>query len=193
MTADPYQALLTGADAPEAVRTRARRLRELGLRERPDKEFDEFARALALAVGAPDCIGLVNLRGEQQFFTGLYTPGDTPRGDAHKLKLIQAASGRTMPLDYGYCPMVSTRRKVLPLSDTRDFIGFTHTTVTAMLRVLTYLGAPLIDPDTDIVLGTVCLIDTQPHKWTDTHVAAIKDQAALVLDHIHSPTRHRQP
>ncbi|HEX3785703.1 MAG TPA: GAF domain-containing protein [Pseudonocardiaceae bacterium] len=154
--------------------------------------FDEFAHKLAVEVGAPDCIGLVNLRGQQQFFSGLYTPPDTPREDAHKLGLINAASGRTMPLDYGYCPMVSTRRRALPLSDTRDFSGFTHTTVTVMLRVLTYLGAPLIDPDTDMVLGTVCLIDTRPHEWTAEHVAAIKDQAAQVIDYIHSPTRHRQ-
>jgi hypothetical protein len=191
VTANPYRDLLTGADAPDEIRARTARLRELGLGEQPDAVFDEFARSLAVSVGAPDCIGLVNLRSSQQYFTGLYLPGDAPRSDAYKRQLIQAASGRTMPLDYGYCPMVSTRRKPLPLSDTRDFVGFTHSTVTAKLRVLTYLGAPLIDPETDMVLGTVCLIDTQPHTWTGQHVDALKSQAAQVLDYINSPNRPR--
>lgn len=68
MTYDPTGHLLltpVDKDAP----ARVQRLRELGLGERPEPAFDEFAHRLADVTGAP--FSMVNFIDEnQQFFAG---------------------------------------------------------------------------------------------------------------------------
>lgn len=185
---DPIDHLVKPAD-PEMPR-RMVRLRELGLGDSPDPEFDEFARRLAEA--ARDLSGarhapsaMVNFVTDRQFFAGLYAappPSDSPvvaapTEDAN-------AGGREMPLEEGFCPHVVVRRKALVLDDVCDYPRFAGSALVDKMGIRTYLGAPLIDR-TGMTLGTVCVGDTEPRPWGRPGLNLIKTMAAELVQRIH--------
>ncbi|WP_328764313.1 MULTISPECIES: GAF domain-containing protein [unclassified Streptomyces] len=165
--------LLTPVDREAPAR--AVRLRELGLGERTDTEFDAFARRIADVLAAP--YAGVNFIGEErQFFAGLHHAPDAP------------ASGypaRVLPRDHGYCPHVVVRRRGLVLEDVRDFARFAGNAVVDESGVRSYVGAPLTDR-TGIVLGTVCAVDQEPRRWGMQGLARAKSLAAELLEIIHA-------
>jgi GAF domain-containing protein len=169
MAYDPaIHTLLTPVDneAPHRVR----RLRELGIGEQPDPEFDEFAKQLAQMTNAP--YAMVNfISEERQYFAGLYTiPGG---GDP----------GRVMAKTHGWCPHVVVRRLALVLDDVCSYPRFAGNPVIDEVGVRAYLGAPLIDR-TDTTLGTICVVDTQQHEWGREGLNTIKAMAADMVDRI---------
>jgi GAF domain-containing protein len=167
--------LLTPEDKEAPARTR--RLRLLGLGERPEPALDAFATRLAEHTGTP--YAMVNfLDGNGQFFAGLHAPPVAPfvRGDGTGARI-----GRALPRDHGFCPHVVARRKALVLEDVRDYPRFAGNPVVDGFGIRSYLGAPLID-STGTVLGTVCVADLAPRPWGRAGLAAIKEHAAdLVL------------
>src|SRR5262249_7953187 len=71
MMYEPNGHLFTPVDT-EAPR-RVVRLRELGLGDRPEPEFDDFARMLATSTNSP--LAMVNFVSEdRQYFAGLHAP-----------------------------------------------------------------------------------------------------------------------
>lgn len=175
--------LLTAPHDPE-IPQRISRLRELGLGDKPDPEFDEFAGRLARAAGAP--YAMVNFIGEhQQYFAGLHGPSST-KADA--LEAAQSASratpGRTMSRTDGYCPHVVVRRKALVLDDVCAYPRFAVNRVVNSIGVRAYMGAPLIDR-TGTALGTICVVSTQESNWGRPGLELIKSMAAEVMDLIH--------
>ncbi|GAA2567498.1 MULTISPECIES: GAF domain-containing protein [Streptomyces] len=163
--------LLTPEDKEAPARTR--RLRRLGLGDRPEPALDAFAYGLAELTGAP--YAMVNFLGENgQFFAGLYTPAVAPvvRGDG-----TGALLGRAQPRDHGFCPHVVVRRKALVLEDVTDYPRFAGNPVVDEFGIRSYLGAPLVD-STGMVLGTVSVTDVRPRAWGRPGLAAIKEQAA---------------
>jgi GAF domain-containing protein len=156
------------------VPLRMRRLRELGLGERPDQEFDDFARKLTEVTGAP--YAMVNFISEdRQFFAGLHT---VVKGDP------AATPGREMDRDHGYCPHVVVRRKALVLDDVCDYPRFAGNPVVDEIGIRSYLGAPLIDR-TGTTLGTICVVDVEPRPWGRPGLETIKSMAAELIDRIH--------
>ncbi|MGN9810150.1 GAF domain-containing protein [Micromonospora sp. BQ11] len=176
-----YQSL-TPADreAPH----RMRRLRDLGLGESPDPEFDEFAQKLAQITGAP--YAMVNFISEdRQYFAGLYTP---PAARTSTPEVAAAGQpGRVMPRDHGYCPHVVVRRKALVLDDVCDYPRFAGNPVVDEIGIRSYLGAPLID-HTDMALGTICVVDTEPRPWGRRGLETIKSLAAELTTRISQRT-----
>ncbi|MCG5216477.1 GAF domain-containing protein [Streptosporangium sp. KLBMP 9127] len=155
---------------------RAARLQELGIREEPDSEFDEFARALAHELEAP--FAMVNLIGpERQYFAGLY-PSSRDRGVDWETDPF-----RTMGCDHGYCMYVVTRKHAMALDEVMDYHLFAGNPVVDEIGVRAYLGAPLIDQTG--TLGTICVVDTKPHDWGTEGVAFIKARAAELVERIH--------
>jgi GAF domain-containing protein len=170
---------LTPVD-PEAPQ-RVERLRELGLGENPDPEFDEFARKLAEITGAP--YAMVNFISEdRQYFAGLHTPSTRQTGAS-----LEAAAagepGRVMSRDHGYCPHVVVRRKALVLDDVCDYPRFAGNPVVDEIGIRSYLGAPLID-HTGTTLGTICVVDTEPRPWGRPGLETIKTLAAELVERI---------
>ncbi|MFR9797975.1 GAF domain-containing protein [Streptomyces sp. MS06] len=167
----PGRLLLTPEDREAPARVR--RLRELGLEQRPDPALDVFAGHLAGLAGAP--YAMVNFLDEGgQFFAGLRVPvpplpapGERP----------QPELGRTLPRDHGYCPHVVARRRALALEDVRDYPRFAGNPVVDEYGIHSYLGAPLIDT-TGTVLGTVCVADQSPRSWGTQGLRTIKATAA---------------
>jgi GAF domain-containing protein len=168
----PAGRLLLTPEDKEAP-ARARRLALLGLGERPEPALDAFAYHLAQRVGTP--YAMVNFVGEQrQFFAGLRVPDVRPLTDTGKSAPVL---GRHMERDHGFCPHVVVRRKALVLEDVRDYPRFAGNPVVDEYGIRSYLGAPLIDT-TGMVLGTVCVADTEPRAWGRTGLESIKATAA---------------
>jgi GAF domain-containing protein len=176
-----YQSLTpTDQEAPQRVQ----RLRELGLGESPDPEFDEFAQKLAQITGAP--YAMVNFISEdRQYFAGLYTATD---GQTNTTPEAAGQPGRVMSRDHGYCPHVVVRRKALVLDDVCDYPRFAGNPVVDEIGIRSYLGAPLID-QTGMALGTICVVDTEPRPWGRRGLETIKSLAAELTDRINQRGR----
>jgi GAF domain-containing protein len=169
--------LMTPVDN-EAPR-RVQRLRELGIGEQPDPEFDEFAERLAKMAGAP--LAVVNFVSiDRQYFAGFYT--------------VQGGGDpvRVAPKTHGWCPHVVVRRLALVLDDVCAYPRFASNPIIDEMGVRAYLGAPLIDR-TDTTLGTICVIDTQQHEWGREGLRTIKTMAAEMVERINrrDTARHR--
>ncbi|WP_242902750.1 GAF domain-containing protein [Actinomadura terrae] len=176
---DPPGHLLTPVD-PE-VPQRVARLRELGLGQGPDAEFDALARDLAETAGRlvgseHPPFAMVNFVTDRQYLSGLYAP-PVPGADATGAVEL----GRDVPLDHGYCPHVVMRRKALVLDDVCDYPRFAGNPVVDRLGIRTYAGAPLID-HTGTVLGTVCIVDRDPKPWGHPGLNLIKERAADLVE-----------
>ncbi|MFF8641550.1 GAF domain-containing protein [Streptomyces sp. NPDC015345] len=174
--------LLTPVD--KEAPARVRRLRGLGIGDRPDAALDLFADRLAELTGAP--YAMVNFIDEnRQFFAGLHTPeGTRPGTDLAAAAAADGGLGRYMARDHGYCPHVVVRRKALVLEDVCDYPRFAGNPVVDEIGIRSYLGAPLIDR-TGIVLGTVCVVDVEPRRWGRAGLDTIKMLAAELVEQIH--------
>jgi GAF domain-containing protein len=172
------------------LQQRWEKLRRLGIGENADREFDEVAKNLAHATGAP--YAMVNfLSDRQQYFAGLYPASDVSTSAAAAILRAESV-GRTMPLDHGFCPYVVERRLAYPLEDICDYPRFIGNPVIAKLNVRSYLGAPLIDPRTNTVLGTVCVVvPHEPRSWGQEGVDLIKATAADVVERINRRDEQR--
>lgn len=169
MTYDPIGRMLITPEDREGPE-RARRLRGLGLGDRPEPAFDALAGRLARLAGTP--YAAVNFLGEEgQFFAGLYTPAgpNAVRGLARSL---------------GFCPHVVARRKALVLEDVRDFPRFAANRLVDEAGIRSYLGAP-VTARGGMVLGTVCAGDTEPRRWGRAGLDMVKSLAAEVTADLH--------
>ncbi|MFJ2720585.1 GAF domain-containing protein [Streptomyces sp. NPDC087437] len=169
--------LLTPEDKDAPARTE--RLWRLGLGERPEPALDAFADRLAAFTRAP--YAMVNFLDEEgQFFAGLHRPERDvltvdsvgTGGDGSRREV-----GRRLARDHGFCPHVVVRRKALVLEDVSDYPRFAGNPIVDEFGIRSYLGAPLID-STQMVLGTVCIVDVEPRPWGREGLRTIKAAAA---------------
>jgi GAF domain-containing protein len=173
---DPTENLFTPADADAPQRVA--RLRELGLGERPEPEFDEFARMLATSAKAP--LAMVNfISDDRQYFAGLHAPAMVQGGPG----AVAAPDDpvRSMTRDQGWCPHVVSRRLPLVLDDVCDYPRFAGNPVVDEIGIRSYIGAPLIDR-TGTALGTICIVDLDPRPWGRPGLDFIKAKAAEMID-----------
>lgn len=188
MTTEPVGHLLTPID--EEAPRRVARLRELGLAQSPDPEFDAFARDLAQATRAP--FAMVNFIDEnRQYFAGLYVASNPQEGSALAAETVTTPEvGREMPRDHGFCPHVVVRRLSLVLDDVCDYPRFAGNPVVDKIGIRSYLGAPLID-HTGTTLGTICVVDREPRSWGRPGLELIKSRAADLVERIRQRTEGR--
>ncbi len=169
----------------EEAPRRVVRLRELGLGERPEPEFDDFALMLATSTGAP--LAMVNFVSEdRQYFAGLYAPAFVAGGAG----AVAAADdpARVMTKEQGWCPHVVVRRLPLVLDDVCAYPRFAGNPVVDEIGIRSYIGAPLIDR-TGTTLGTICVVDLEPRPWGRPGLDFIKGKAAEVVEIIHRRER----
>ncbi|MFB7597607.1 GAF domain-containing protein [Streptomyces sp. NPDC056160] len=144
------------ARAQRELAERRELIRQLGLRTDPDDEYDGFAREMAQQ--ADFLYGFVNLFMEEQTFIGLYQPA---ADSGHVIV------GRTMDRGHGYCPEVVDRKRALPLPDVHASPRFSGNHVVDAVGIRAYFGAPLIHDESGIVLGTVCVVDTEKRPMSE--------------------------
>lgn len=170
---------------------RIERLQALGLGEHPAPEFDAFAAELAQA--AADLAGLpvtpyamVNLFVPgMQYFTGLHNPTGSPRAEQAGLA-DRPRVGRTMSRDHGYCPDVVDRRSPLVLRDVCAWPRFASNEVVDRIGIRTYMGAPIFDDETGVVLGTYCVVDVEPRRWGREGLELMKHHGTRLAELIRS-------
>lgn len=165
---EPDMRYVGAPDDPDIGR-RMEMLRKLGVDMRPDVDFDEMARRLAVAVGASEGLAMVNFIGQDgQYFAGLYAP--------------HHAMGREMRRSDGWCPHTVLRTVPLPLPDVAAWSRFSTNEAAERFGIQSYLGTPLRGPDG--TLGTICVVDTRTHTWDNRDVemivAAAKDVVELI-------------
>ncbi len=157
-------AALDVAREPERLRA----LRATGLLDTPpDEAFDRPARLAAKVLRAP--VALVSLVDEdRQFFKsclGLPEPW---------------ASRRETPLSHSFCQHAITAREPLVVEDAREHPVLRHNDAIRDLGVIAYLGIPLIDEGGQ-ALGTLCVIDSKPRRWSGEDTAVLRDVAEMVV------------
>ncbi|WP_327714097.1 GAF domain-containing protein [Streptomyces sp. NBC_00490] len=123
----------------------------LGIAPAADDLMDRLAREMAERTGL--AYGFVNIFWSQQTFIGLHQPPP----DSGLIPV-----GRSMSRRHGWCPEVIARQKALPLPDVYANPRFAGNHVTDALGIRAYFGAPLIDTESGVAWGTVCVIDPEP-------------------------------
>jgi GAF domain-containing protein len=87
---------------------------------------------------------------------------------------------------HGWCPHVVNRKLALPLHDVHASRTYSGNPVVDAIGITSYYGEPLIYPDTDIVLGTACVIDQQVHniEESDALMQSVERAAAEAMANI---------
>jgi len=129
--------------------------------------FDRLTRLASRLLRAP--VALVSLvAGDRQFFKsciGLAEPW---------------ASARETPLSHSFCQHAVERREPLLIRDARDHPLVRDNPAIQDLGVIAYAGIPLAMADGH-VLGSFCVIDHEPRRWTVDEVATLRDLAAAAV------------
>jgi len=146
-------------------------LRAVALLDTPTEEaFDRLTKLAARFAEAP--ISLVTLvDADRQFFKsclGIPEPW---------------LSKRETPLTHSFCQYNRVPRQPLIIEDARVHPLFKDNPAIRDLNVIAYLGIPLVTSD-GYVLGSFCVIDSRPRRWTPEEVAVVEKLAAAVMTEI---------
>jgi hypothetical protein len=163
-----------GDDAVKRMVTDPARLASLhatGLLDSPtEPRFDALTELASQVLHAP--VALVSLVDEdRQFFKsclGLPEPW---------------ASQRETPLSHSFCQHAIAARKPLIIDDARKHPALHDNEAIKDLGVIAYAGIPLESSDGQ-PLGTLCVIDHEPRKWTDEEVGLLTGIARAVATQV---------
>jgi signal transduction histidine kinase len=167
--------LLHPLDDPERLAA----LRETALLDSPvDGAFDRLTRLAARLLRAP--IALVSLvDADRQFFKSCVgLPGPV-------------AEARGTPLSHSFCQHAVERGQPLIIDDARVHPLVRENAALRDLDVIAYAGIPLRTVD-GVVLGSFCVIDHVPRRWTVDDLATLSDLAASVMTEIELRTALRR-
>ena len=142
-------------------------LRRSSLLDSPaETGFDRVTRLAAGVIGAPVClVSLVDDR--RQFFKSVFGLGGP------------AAEARETPLTHSFCQHVVTAGAPLVVENAPAHPQVCDNLAIRDLGVKAYLGIPILSPD-GLVLGSFCVIDTQPRRWTPREVELVREFTGLV-------------
>jgi signal transduction histidine kinase len=165
-----------GQAVESAVRIEA--LRETGLLDTmPDDSLDRYTRLAAALLGAE--VALVSLVDtDRQFFKsqlGLGAP---------------LCNIRETPLSHSFCKYVVEGGDLLAIEDARTDPRVSSNPAVTDYGVVSYLGAPLKTRD-GLMLGSLCVVGSQPRKWTETDIKHLTDLAEAVMREIELRDRSR--
>jgi len=156
------------APAPPEVRDPGRlaSLRATGLLDSPpEAAFDRLTSLAARLLEAP--VALVSLVSEErQFFKSCVGLQGA------------AAARRQTPLSHSFCQYV-TGGEPLVVEDSRHHPLVADNLAIEDFGVIAYAGYPIRDLDGH-VLGSFCVIDEKPRRWTGDDLALLEDLAASV-------------
>jgi GAF domain-containing protein len=155
---------------PEAVRDphRVAALHGLGLLDTPpEPAYDRLTRLAQKLLEVPVVI-LSLVAEDRQFFKsaiGLPEP---------------FASRREVPLTHSICQYTVAAEEPLLVTDARRDARHRDSPAIPDLNLVAYAGVPLID-SAGHALGTLCVIDHAPRRWTLDHVETLEALAASAM------------
>ena len=136
----------------------------------PEEAFDRLTRLATAVLHVP--VALVSLvDGDRQFFKsqcGLSEP---------------LASLRQTPLTNSFCKHVVGSREPLVVADARRDPLFAQSADGSDVEVIAYAGVPLITSE-GYALGTFCIVDRQPHDWTEEEIGILRVLATSTMSEI---------
>lgn len=146
-------------------------LRAVALLDTPTEEaFDRLTRLASRFAAAP--VALVTLvDSDRQFFKsclGLPEPW---------------LSRRQTPLSHSFCQYNHVAKQPLVIEDARAHPLFKENLAVRDLKVIAYLGIPLVTSD-GYVLGSFCVIDNKPRQWSAEDIEVVENLAAAVMTEI---------
>ncbi len=150
--------------------TRLDALRRTALLDSPPEEaFDRLTRLATAVLRVP--VALVSLvDSDRQFFKS-------------QVGLSEAlARARQTPLKHSFCKHAVGSGEPLVVPDARRDPRFAQSTVFGA-GVIAYAGIPLITSQGH-ALGTFCVVDRQPHDWTEEEIALLRVLAASTMSEI---------
>lgn len=151
--------------------TRLAVLKELDLLDTPtEAAFDRLTRLASQITNSP--VSLVSLvDANRQFFksqVGLPEP---------------FATLRETPLSHSFCMHVVADNTPLVVEDARLHPVLKDNLAIPDLQVIGYLGIPLTTTS-GVGIGSFCIIDSQPRKWTSREVEIMHDLSLMVMTEI---------
>jgi signal transduction histidine kinase len=164
---------------PLADPERLAALRETALLDSPaEGAFDRLTRLAARLLRAP--MALVSLvDADRQFFKSCV---GLP---------VEVATARETPLSHSFCQHAVERAQPLVIDDARMHPLVRDNAALRDLDVIAYVGIPLRTAD-GFVLGSFCVIDHVPRRWTVDDLSTLSDLAASVMTEIELRTALRQ-
>ena len=156
-------------------------LRESGLMNAPAVEaMDRLTRVAAMALGV--AAAQVNLiTDHRQITRSSNGPGAPP-------------AGREVPLAASYCKHAVAADEPVVVEDTRSDPRVRDNPATEELGIAAYAGVPIRNPEGQ-VLGTLCVYDHRPRRWTPAELDLLRDLAGLATGDVGArvrDTRHRR-
>jgi signal transduction protein with GAF and PtsI domain len=133
----------------------------------PEEVFDQLARLACRIMEAP--IALVSLVDqERQFFKSCIGP--LPE---------QIQSERETPLTHSFCRYAVESGRELIIEDARAHPLVTNNPMTTEHGMGAYAGFPLVT-SAGQTLGTLCVLDTKPRKWSQSQLEQLASIASVV-------------
>jgi len=161
------------AEFDEVLQNEARleALRRTALIDTPPEEaFDRLTRMAAAVLRVP--VALVTLVDrDRQFFKS-----DCGLGEP-------LANWRSNPLTYSFCKFTVGLQEPFVISDARQDPRVARWPTVIDLGVIAYAGVPLMNADGH-ALGTFCVVDTEPHAWTEEDVSVLRVMAKCTMAEI---------
>ncbi|HVY85955.1 MAG TPA: HWE histidine kinase domain-containing protein, partial [Caulobacterales bacterium] len=138
----------------------------------PDPALDRITHLAATLLEAPAAlITLIDYEGDRQFF-------------ASHVGLPEALkAGRQTPLEFSVCERVASGNAMLMVPDARKDRALKDNPAQKLLGLVAYLGAPLT-MESNVALGSLCVIDRRPRRWTERDQMLLRELAALVMREI---------
>ncbi len=128
--------------------------------------LDRLAELAATVMDAP--IGIVNVIDFQQNFVGMVGLGEP------------FATSRVASIDTGFCPSTFFAGSPLYIEDAAES-AFADHPARVELGFNAYAGCPLRDADGQVI-GTLCALDTRPHRWRRVDRLALEALANSVVN-----------
>jgi PAS domain S-box-containing protein len=132
----------------------------------PEVEFDALASIASQICAVP--IALINLVDEERVWS----------------KSKVGIEELEMPRDQSFCAETIKQKELLVIEDTEKDARFSSLPI--VIRDSTYrfyAGVPLVNPK-GYILGTLCVLDTQPRTLTEKQRSALKELSHLVVSQL---------
>jgi PAS domain S-box-containing protein len=137
-------------------------VRRTGLLEaRADPVLDRLSRLACRLIASPAALVCL-VADDRQVFAGAYGLGDL----------------RQTPLTHSFCQYVIGSGEELVVEDAREHGHLRDSPAVTELGFTAYAGVPLLASD-GRALGTLCVIDRAPRRWTGQELADLRDLAAI--------------
>jgi len=136
----------------------------------PEEVFDRLTHLATSVLRVPGAM-LSLVDGERQFFKssiGLPEPW---------------ATLRQTPLSHSFCKHAVASGEPLIVSDSRVDPLFKNNLGVSALGIIAYAGVPLTTTE-GFTLGSFCVVDGQPHQWSEEDIEILRALAACVMAEI---------